>query len=170
MTDARMPGPWLHRPEYWELSDRAWRTLGSSLMLSAEQGTDGRIGPGYLTLLHPDGLPDHVTAELVARGHWERTDDGGIQVIDWAGVKGQSTAAEVEANRARKRRNQAAYRARQAAVDAKQAAARPPRPPASPGRGAAHRDRQRDRSRDRSRRHGEARLCLFSLLLTPSGG
>lgn len=123
-----MPGPWLHRPEYWELSDHAHRVLVHALQLSAEQGTDGRIGPAYLGMLHRDGVPDAVADELIGRGHWERTPDGGYQIIDWAGRKGQSLAADVEAKRARKRANQAAYRARVAALAAKESAGRPPQP------------------------------------------
>ncbi|MEX5631913.1 hypothetical protein AB1460_04805, partial [Parafrankia sp. FMc2] len=123
MVDARLPGPWLHRPEYWELSDHAWRVFTHALMWSADHGTDGRIPPAFLGTLHQAGVPDEVAAELVGRGHWERTADGGFQVVDWSGRKGQSTDAEVQGYLARKRANQAAYRARLAA---KAAASTPP--------------------------------------------
>ncbi|MCK9928783.1 hypothetical protein MXD62_16635 [Frankia sp. Mgl5] len=131
MVDARLPGPWLHRPEYWELSDHAWRVFTHGLMWSADNGTDGRIPPAFLTMLHRAGVPEEVADELVGRGHWERTADGGFQVIDWSGRKGQSTDAEVQGYLARKRANQAAYRARLAA---KAAAAAPP----VPGRVTGH--------------------------------
>ncbi|MCK9921625.1 hypothetical protein MXD61_06930 [Frankia sp. AgPm24] len=128
MVDARMRSEWLHQPQFWELSDHAHRVLVGALQLGNAQGTDGRIGPAYVQMLHPQGVPDQVAAELVGHGHWERTPDGGYQVLDWAGSKGQSTAAEVRGYRARKRANQAAYRARLAAKDA---AAVPPQPTAS---------------------------------------
>jgi hypothetical protein len=109
VTDARMPDRWLYQPEYDGLSDRAWRTMTSSLMWSAGQGTDGVLPVTSLRFLHPLGVDEATAQELIDAGKWEKTGNG-FQVLNWQ--KSQSLAADVEKQRDRNRENVKAYRAR----------------------------------------------------------
>lgn len=109
MTDARMQDKWLYEPEFDGLSDRAWRTMVSSLMWSAGQGTDGALPASQLRFLHPLGVDAETIQELINAGKWEKT-DGGFQVLNWH--KSQSLAADVEKQRDRNRDNVRAYRQR----------------------------------------------------------
>jgi hypothetical protein len=113
MTDARLPSRWLTDPALEALSDRLWRIHTAALMWSAEQGTDGRMPPRTLRLLHPDGATASDADELVAAELWRTTSDG-YEVIDWG--RTQSLAADVEATRAANRERQARHRARAAAA------------------------------------------------------
>lgn len=113
MTDARLPGPWLLRPAWMRLSDRAVRTFAQSLMWSNEAGSDGDLPPDCFHYLHPAGLDDATAEELIAAGWWERTASG-YRVPDWTGKAGQESAKAVDNRRAANRRYQAEHRARQA--------------------------------------------------------
>jgi hypothetical protein len=113
MTDARLPGHWLHDPTLDGLSDRAWRTYTGSLMWSAEHGTDGYLPPRAMRLLHPDGVDAATKAELTAAGRWEVAPADAYRVTGWP--KHQSLAADVEWQRERNRRKVADYRTRERA-------------------------------------------------------
>ena len=95
MADARLRGAWLGKMRFDDLSDTAWRVFTSALMWSTEQGTDGAIPARYVRHLHPDGEQPEAVEELVAAGLAQRVDDG-LELIDWAGELGQSTAEQVE--------------------------------------------------------------------------
>lgn len=109
MTDARMQDKWLYEPEFDILSDRAWRTMASSLMWSAGQGTDGALPATSLRFLHPLGVDEATAQELIDAGKWEKTPSG-FQVLSWQ--KSQSLAADVEKQRERNRENVKNYRQR----------------------------------------------------------
>lgn len=111
MTDARLPGRWLGKILFDDLSDPAWRVFTSALMWCAEQGTDGRVPSRYLRQLHPSGEHAAAFAELARAGVWKRTPDG-YELIDWSGDLGQSTAEQVERYRANNRERVARSRAR----------------------------------------------------------
>ncbi len=110
MTDARVPGIWLHDPVMEGLTDCAWRTFIGSLMWCAEHGTDGRIPARALRLLHPVGVDDTTAAELVANDRWAPLPDGAYQVVNWS--HDQSMAADIEWQRERNRRKNRAHRDR----------------------------------------------------------
>lgn len=112
MTDARLPGPWLHRVAFDELDDMTWRVFTRALMWCAEQGTDGFVPRRYLVQLHPDGEQPASFDVLVQAGLWERTPNG-YQLIDWDGELGQSTAEQVATQRANARERQRKYRQRE---------------------------------------------------------
>lgn len=113
MTDARLPGRWLGKILFDDLSDPAWRVFTSALMWCAEQGTDGRVPSRYLRQLHPSGEHAAAFAELARAGVWKRTPDG-YELVDWSGDLGQSTAEQVERYRANNRERVARSRARAA--------------------------------------------------------
>lgn len=112
MVDARLPARWLTDPRMDALSDRAWRTWTGTLMLGAEQMTDGVIGARSTRFVHPDGVTESVLDELVDADLVERASDGGFAVVDWvrSGQElGETVRKRLDANRAK----QQAYRDRQ---------------------------------------------------------
>lgn len=111
MADARLRGAWLGKMRFDDLSDTAWRVFTSALMWSVEQGTDGVIPSRYLKQLHPDGEQPSAIDDLVTAGIAERTDKG-LELIDWAGELGQSTAAQVEEYKRNARERQRRRRGR----------------------------------------------------------
>ncbi|MEV8370143.1 hypothetical protein [Microbacterium sp. NPDC064584] len=113
MTDARLRGEWLTAAAHDGLTDAAYRVLHNALMHSAEQGTDGAIARRELRFLYPGPLDQATLDEIQTAGFWEPVADG-YQLIGWADKLGQSTAAEVEHQRARNRAKQERYRTRMA--------------------------------------------------------
>jgi hypothetical protein len=99
------------------LSDRAWRTFTGSLMWSNEAGTDGAVPSRSLRFLHPDGVDEQTTSELVAAGLWQRSDDG-VAVVGWTGL-GQELAANVASKRDANRVRQQQWREKQKAAAAR---------------------------------------------------
>lgn len=116
MVDARLPAEWLGAPRYEDLSDRAFRILAGALMWSNTHGTDGEIPRRCSRLLHPEGDSAEAFAELEGAGFWQATDDG-YCLIGWSDALHQSTAAEVERNRANARDRQRRRRAVAVATD-----------------------------------------------------
>lgn len=103
MTDSRLPDEWLLNPVLDKFSHEAWRLFTRALMFCNQQGTDGEIDPLYVRYIWPYGDPSEPVDELLASGWFERKGDL-LVIPDWQ-AKGQSTADEVEARRARKRKN-----------------------------------------------------------------
>lgn len=112
LTDARLPGEWLNTPQFDDLSDVAWRVFTSSLMWSAENGTDGHIPIRYLKFLHPEGEQPDAHRHLVAAGLWTQ-ESAGYFMPNWSTSLHQSTAAEVEAYKTSARQRQQKWRDRQ---------------------------------------------------------
>jgi hypothetical protein len=112
MTDARLKGEWLTAAAHDGLSDPAYRVLHNALMHSAEQGTDGVITARQLRFLYPGTLKIEWLEELIDAGFLERTSDGYL-LLGWSTTLGQSTAADVEAYRAKNRERQRKHRERQ---------------------------------------------------------
>ena len=115
MTDAHLPSRWLSDPRMDALTGDAWRVFTYWLMWSNEQGTDGYVPDAALRHLHADGAPAARTevTKLVAAGIAKRV-TGGHLILVWE--KSQSTAAQVEHQRERKRRNQQDTRNREKAA------------------------------------------------------
>lgn len=111
MTDTRLPAKWLTDPLINGLTPLAWRTFTDSLMWSNEHGTDGDVPEVAFRYLGPKGLEQAPKAELIGKGLWAEGKQGGVIVLNWQGI-GQSTAAEVEANKDKARKRQADYRER----------------------------------------------------------
>lgn len=125
MADARLRGAWLGKMRFDDLSDTAWRVFTSALMWSTEQGTDGAIPARYVRFLHPDGEQPEAVEELVAAGLAKRVDDG-LELIDWAGELGQSTAEQVEEYKRNARERQRKRRQRVASQSNEQGAGESP--------------------------------------------
>lgn len=113
MTDARLPGRWLTDPVHDNLSDGAYRVLHNALMFCAEQGTDGMIQRAQLRFVYPGTVDPAWLDELERAGLWQTT-PGGYALAGWSTSLGQSTAAEVEAYRAKNRDRQRRHRAKAA--------------------------------------------------------
>jgi len=108
MTDSRLPDTWLLNPVLDKFSHEAWRLFTRALMFCNQQGTDGEIDPLYIRHIWPYGDPSEPVDELLASGWFERRGSG-LMIPEWE-AKGQSTADEVEARRARKRKNAQTFR------------------------------------------------------------
>lgn len=134
MTDARLPGRWLHDPAMESLTDRLWRVHTGALMWSNDHGTDGLIPRRTLRLLHPDGATPLDGQGLVSAGLWASEGDG-FRVLGWALT--QSLAADVEHQRERNRLKNQTLRERERQ---KRTAApeRSPGMPAAPGHVTGH--------------------------------
>jgi hypothetical protein len=115
LTDARIPGHWLHDPAMEQLTDRAWRTFVGSLVWSNEHGTDARLPRLSLRLPHPQGVDEATAVELVTAGKWRKSGDD-YRIPNWQ--TSQSLARDVEHQRERNRRNQQAKRDRERAARA----------------------------------------------------
>lgn len=110
MTDARLPGPWLFRPEFMALSPNAWWLFTRSLMYGAENGTDGLLpAPVLLLIAAPSAFDREHADELVDARLWREVSGGGFMVLNWE--QSQSTAAEIEQKRDDNRQRQRAWRA-----------------------------------------------------------
>ncbi|MDF2047287.1 hypothetical protein P2P98_14060 [Microbacterium sp. Kw_RZR3] len=116
MTDARLRGEWLTAPAHDGLTDAAYRVLHNALMHSNEQGTDGAITNRELRFLYPGSIAPTVLKELEAAGFWEQTPTG-YQLLGWSDALGQSSAEEVERQRARNREKQARWREKHVSRD-----------------------------------------------------
>lgn len=114
MTDTRLPEQWLFKRELDRLSDQAWRILTRAMMYCNSQGTDGEIDQMYLHLLYPWGDPKPHFEEIVAIG-WMVPTATGYLILDWEG-RGQTTAAEMAANREKNRVKQQKSRANKKAA------------------------------------------------------
>jgi hypothetical protein len=108
---ADLPQHWLHAPEWFCLSDRAWRLHTHALMWAIGR-TDGFIPEDMLGILIRGTWEDlqGVLKELATAGHWEMV-PGGWQVTRWE--LSQSTVEEIENNRRRERNKKRRQRASQ---------------------------------------------------------
>ena len=120
MTDSRLPDSWLLNPVLDKFSHEAWRFFTRALMFCNQQGTDGEIDPLYVRFIWPYGDPSEPVDELLASGWFERRGDL-LLIPDWQ-AKGQSTADEVEAQRARKRKSSQSTRDKKKSAQSSSAA------------------------------------------------
>ena len=118
MTDGRIPGKWVSEPRFAEMPDAIFGFLARAIAWSNEAGTDGHVKRRYLAQLHASGeVRPHAYKLLEDEGIWKATPDG-FQFLKWdvpahRGGLGQSLAADVQAQKARKRKNVADHRERQ---------------------------------------------------------
>lgn len=126
MTDARLKCEWFGRIDMDDLSDAAWRIFTGALMWSNLNGTDGWIPERYVDRLHPgsdravaaQAWADLVSHGLIVKGRDENQQKG-VQLTDWAGALGQSTAEEMGLYKANAAKRAAKYRDSQKAKLAK---------------------------------------------------